>query len=316
VAAVVKSGSVRCIPPEDAVVYRCGEELPPVAAVRGEDGVRRRFLGGRYAVSIPRIPGDAFELGRAGDRRLYVVPGDPHWLYVGTPEGPERWLVMPIDRLAYPRLPAPSVSSSLSPSVSPTTSPSVSLVTPTVTIDFATVPSATIVGDSIMAASTELMTEFLPGWSLTFDTEIGRGSSSGIPIAESIATSLDPSDIVVIELGTNDADADTFRENAEQILDALTDRPLVIWQTAHGPLEEIQGVNEAIMQLAATFPNVAVADWDRHIREDALSGDGIHPTPEGLLQVPALLVPFMRAWAEAAAGRGATRCAARAEHSG
>lgn len=120
-------------------------------------------------------------------------------------------------------------------------------------------------------------------------------------------------DVVVLELGTNDADPVAFRENGVAILDALRHVPLVVWQTAHGPLENILGVNIHIHGLASGYPNAVVADWDTFVSDDQLSSDGVHPAPgqEGLMAD--LIAPILTRWLEVADGGGASSCASQAE---
>ena len=53
----------------------------------------------------------------------------------------------------------------------------------------------------------------------------------------------------------------------------------MVWQTAHGPLENIPGVNIHIHGLVSQYPNAVVADWDTFVSDDELSSDGVHPAP-------------------------------------
>ena len=138
-------------------------------------------------------------------------------------------------------------------------------------------PTAFVIGDSIADGAEPSILEALPDWTIGFDADHrsrdelrgDRGRSPG---------GLRP-DVVVLELGTNDADPVAFRENGVTLLDTLNHMPLVVWQTAHGPLENVPGVNIHIHGLVSQYPNAVVADWDSFVSDDELSPDGVHPAP-------------------------------------
>ena len=94
-------------------------------------------------------------------------------------------------------------------------------------------------------------------------------------VAESIPQPLP--DVVLVELGVNDADAGVFAANAERILAAVGEADLVVWVTAHGPELAVPGVDCAIVAAMGATPNGAIVDWDRLVPPDALSSDGVHP---------------------------------------
>jgi len=173
-------------------------------------------------------------------------------------------------------------------------------------------PTAFVIGDSIADGAEPWILEALPDWTIGFDAVIGRGTNSALTSAESQAA-LRP-DVVVVELGTNDADPVAFRENGVAILDALKHVPLVVWQTAHGPLENIPGVNDHIHGLVSQYPNAVVADWDTFVSDDELSSDGVHPAAEHEDLMANLIAPILTRWLEVADGGGASSCAAQAEN--
>jgi lysophospholipase L1-like esterase len=264
-----------CVPPEQLLGFRCSPDEPVVIEVGA--GARRapeRFIGERWATPMDALPTDAFPLGDGGNLQVFGVPGDPRTLYVARDDTVERWLRLPRLGASDP-------------------------------------PTAFVIGDSIADGAESSILEALPGWSIGFDTLIGRGTSSALTAAAAQAA-VRP-DVVVIELGTNDADPVAFRENGVVMLDALTHVPLVVWQTARGPLENIPGVNIHIRGLVSRYPNAVVADWDSFVSDDDLSSDGVHPAPgqEGLMA--ALIAPILIDWLELADGGGASSCASQAE---
>jgi hypothetical protein len=168
-----------------------------------------------------------------------------------------------------------------------------------------------VIGDSIADGAEPFITEALPTWTVDFDAIIGRATNSALAVAAAQAAARP--DVVVIELGTNDADPAAFRANAVAILDALRHVPLVVWQTAHGPMENVPGVNIHIRGLAERYPNVVVADWDTFVNDDELSSDGVHPAPGHEALMAQLIGPILTRWLELADGGGGASCAAAAE---
>jgi hypothetical protein len=264
-----------CVPPEQLLGFRCSPDEPVVIEVGA--GARRapeRFIGERWATPMDALPTDAFPLGDGGDMQVFGVPGDEQTLYVARDDTVERWLRLPRLGASDP-------------------------------------PTAFVIGDSIADGASSSIVEALPGWSIGFDTLIGRGTNSALTQAAAQAA-LRP-DVVVIELGTNDADPVAFRENGVVMLDALKHVPLVIWQTAHGPLENIPGVNIHIHGLVSQYPNAVVADWDSFVSDEELSSDGVHPAPGHEDLMANLIAPILTQWLEVADGGGASSCASQAE---
>jgi lysophospholipase L1-like esterase len=149
---------------------------------------------------------------------------------------------------------------------------------------------------------------YLPGWTTGFDAVVGRSSYSGVSIAATLAAQEPPPDVVVVELGTNDADPAAFLVNAQAILTSLRDVPLVIWQTAHRPASYTVDVNAAIAQATANFPNTVVADWDGFVPPEDLVSDGVHPQSIHEDDMARLLAPLLSAWDAVASKTLSTRC--------
>ncbi len=101
---------------------------------------------------------------------------------------------------------------------------------------------------------------------------------------------------------------DTFRSNAQEILSQLRLSPLVVWQTAHGPMDTIEQINTIIRESVTRYPSTAIADWDKFVTPAMLASDGVHPLPEHEGAMAILEAPLLDAWRAAVEGRGATRC--------
>ena len=264
----LRAADGNCVSPSNLVVYRCDPSLDPPVAVADVAGVRRRFLGGPYAVSVAAVPTDALPIGIAEIGRIWTTR-DSHRLYVEAEGRIERWLSLPADgALSSP-------------------------------------PTAFLLGDSILDGGQADIIARLQDWNVTVDAVIGRGSSGGITPAESLPTI---PDVVVVELGVNDLDAESFAANAQRILAAVGSAHLLVWVTAHGPQPVTDQIDRTIVTMVGAIPNGAILDWDRLVPPDLLGSDGVHPITgqEGLLG--SFLVPFLQTWRDAASGRGPTRC--------
>jgi hypothetical protein len=264
-----------CVPPEELMGFRCAPDEPVVIEIGAGTRDAERFIGERWATPLDTLPTGAFPLGDGGDIQVFGIPGDDKTLIVARDDTVERWLRLPRLGASDP-------------------------------------PTAFVIGDSIADGAEPWILEALPGWTIGFDAVIGRGTSSAVTAAESQAA-LRP-DVVVVELGTNDADPVAFRENGVAILDALKHIPLVVWQTSHGPLENIPGVNIHIHGLVSQYPNAVVADWDTFVSDDDLSSDGVHPAPGHEDLMANLIAPILTRWLEVADGGGASSCASQAEN--
>jgi len=279
------------------VLYRCAPTAVPIlrlSSVRGPS----LFLGGSFAVPVSTVPARVRFAGRAQGTEVLI---------------------------ADPVLPSPSPSSpvSVSPSVeheveqAPDPEPLVYVRQDGITERWLRLegrralndpPIVWVIGDSILDGGRELVETELSNWSLTLDAEVGRSSSSSVSIAEGAVEQ--DADVVVIELGTNDSSASAFRGHLIETLDLLQSVPLVIWQTARGPEDDltIPDVNAAIREVVPTYPNVAIADWESFVPDEALLEDGIHPD-EGFQDLEAeLLVPMLSRWRGALSRQGATSC--------
>lgn len=264
----------RCIPPTGLRLVQCDLDLPEVIVRWGGTDHERRYIGGPYRVAVRTLPAGAQEIGTSPTGLVvYGKSGAPGWLWVKDPLGLSRWLSLP-EAIPWE----------------------------------GRAPSAFFIGDSIAEGAQSYIAAALPDWTTGFDAVIGRPSSGGVTPAQTQGQADPLPDVVVVELGTNDQSADVFRANALAILDALRDVPLVVWQTAHGPMDTIPPIDAAIHDVVARYPNTAVADWDKYVTPDMLGSDGVHPVAAHEGAMAALEAPILEGWRAAVEGRGAAEC--------
>jgi hypothetical protein len=282
-----------CLPGDVMVLYRCSPTAVPVLRVSSVAGPAQ-FLGGAFAVPVETLPANVRLAGESDDAEVLVadplsrssstgsVSASPSLeeglqlrteplVYVRRGGVTERWLRLERRRVHDP-------------------------------------PIVWLIGDSILDGGRDAVEAGLSGWSATLDAEVGRPSSSGIALATEAAEQ--DADVVVMELGTNDSSTDAFGDSLVETLDVLRTTPFVIWQTAKSPVDgtSIPAVNETIRQVVPNYPNVAIADWEAFVPEDALQEDGIHPD-EGFEHLESeLLLPLLSEWRAAASKEGATSC--------
>lgn len=284
-----------CLPGDVMVLYRCSPTAVPVLRVSSVAGPAQ-FLGGPFAVPVGTLPANVRLAGESDDAEVLIAD--------------------PPSRSSSP-VASPSEGPSLEDSPEPRTEPLVYVRRGGVTERWLRLdgrrslhdpPIVWLIGDSILAGGRDAVEAGLPEWSVTLDAEVGRPSSSGVAPATDAA--VQDADVVVMELGTNDSSTDAFRHYLVETLDVLRTTPFVIWQTAKGPAEgtSIAAVNETIREVVPTYPNVAIADWEVFVPEDALQEDGIHPD-EGLEHLESeLLLPLLTEWRAALSNEGATSC--------
>ena len=270
-SAVCRRGSPRitvfqgpdgeCIQRSLLVGYRC-ENAEPLVVFDAGSGTERRFLGGTFMVAVPRLPEGAEVVGVGDGAQLITVPDDERRLYTVRGSSTWRWLALPARS------------------------------------DLAADPQAFMLGDSLLDGGAPALVAALPEWTIEFDAVPGRGSATGASIAEARTAS---DQVVVIELGTNDRSPESFADNAQRIVSALRDVPLVLWQNVEGPPDLVPAVeiNEALERLAGHRPNVAIVDWDDAVAEEYLY-DGVHPDPEHQGAMATLIAPMLQRWRAAA----------------
>src|SRR5437763_5564312 len=188
-----------CISADQMAEYRCGSGSDPLLQIAGH-----RFLGGRLAVPVGRLPAEARVLGRSGSESVSVRPGDPATVYVRRAGALERWLaVVP---------PGPGS------------------------------PTALLVGDSITVGSHRAVARALPGWTPRVIAEVGRNTVWGIQEVD--RRGLGDADAVVVELGTNDNTADGYQALVGRMLTLVGRARIVIWVTVHRDLPFVPEIND------------------------------------------------------------------------
>jgi hypothetical protein len=250
-----------CIPRDEVVGYRC-EGVDPIVVFDAGSEIERRFVGGEFAVPVPRLPEGAEVVGVGDGAQLVTVPDATRWLYTVRGSAVWRWLALP---------PAGVLA--------------------------AEPPRAFLLGDSLLDGGAPALLAALPDWTIEIDALNGRGSGSGVAIAE---TRVVEDQVVVVELGTNDRNVDVFTDNAKRILAAFREVPLVLWQNVQGPPDVVpaEEINAAIEAAAGRHANVSIADWDTAVPEEVLF-DGVHPDGDHQDSVANLIAPMLLRWRSA-----------------
>jgi hypothetical protein len=157
-----------------------------------------------------------------------------------------------------------------------------------------------MVGDSITFMSTDSLRAELSSTGLevlAIDAQVGRRIAvgnggqphSGTNVIEFIANS-DPPDVWVIALGTNDigqyADAGEFASQVQALLDLIPSAAPLVWVDtwdATRPVET-QLVNDTLHAMLDGRDDAVVVDWSSHGGDEGVvTGDGVHPTEDGIL---------------------------------
>lgn len=136
----------------------------------------------------------------------------------------------------------------------------------------------TAVGDSVMLASAPALYERMPG--IAVDAEVSRSIWAGGDIIDSLESSGQLREHVVVALGTNGSvDQGMLKRIARTV---GRDRDLVL-VNAYAPRDWIPGVNRDLAAFANARTGVVVADWSGAIAPhlDLLAGDQIHPGSAG-----------------------------------
>jgi hypothetical protein len=154
-------------------------------------------------------------------------------------------------------------------------------------------PVVTVVGDSITSMSeSEIAAALKHGYRLSFRGIGGTSLAPWQPVIARIVARQPPQDWI-IELGTNDA---RFGDTAwltylAQEVSSLAGERCVVMVTVNPRINEAARDMDAIIDgVVAGVPNFHSLDWGNAewSNPEWLQSDGIHPTPEGSLQLASM----------------------------
>ena len=143
-SVLVRDGASGC-PDAAAVLHGCARRLDPVLTFLGPE--ERVFLGGRFALTVPRSATAAY-VGAVDGLAVYREAGVDGRLFVDDGARAARWLALPD---------APEVEA-----------------------------NAFVLGDSIALGAADRLTASLPSWTTTIDAEIGRTAEEGVPVVAAL----------------------------------------------------------------------------------------------------------------------------------
>lgn len=174
--------------------------------------------------------------------------------------------------------PATPRSSSASSSTPSSTASSATTRTTSASADYS-MPSGKEIsgfGDSIMVGSYHALTYYFPG--IDLDARSNRRWSDGLREVRAAGSHVRRG--VVLAYGTN---AGVDERTVRAVLERLGRKRLVVLVNLHAPFSRIAADNATLARVAADYPNVTVADWDRAIsaHPGQLQPDGIHPSITG-----------------------------------
>ncbi|UFU05641.1 acyltransferase family protein [Ruania halotolerans] len=135
-------------------------------------------------------------------------------------------------------------------------------------------------GDSMMYVAAPGLNATFPG--MAIDAESNRQWPE---VAEAVAAALDEGtvrDLVVIAAGTNAGVREP--EIVRQTLDLLGPDRQVVLVNIYGSSFWVEDSNETLVEIAADYPNVVIADWHQAALDhpEDLQPDRIHPDMEGM----------------------------------
>ena len=131
------------------------------------------------------------------------------------------------------------------------------------------------VGDSVMVAAADTLSELLPG--LEVDALIGR---QWWTVTDDLQIDIGRADTVVVHLGSNGA---PNGEMIDALIESIGPDTHVLLVTVRAPVRWESAANEALRAAAALWPNVDLVEW-RLLADEQWSwfeADGVHLTKEG-----------------------------------
>jgi hypothetical protein len=190
------------------------------------------------------------------------------------------WLVLPVSATGSGRLsavgPDPTTQQQVTPQqqVAATASTPVPVIFPT-EID--------VIGDSLTVGIEPYLPALVKPYNIPvrIDARVSRRTSDGLTQLTQMAPV--PGAVVVMALGTNDADLSSYSAYIDAVMAKLPDALRVVWLTVQRPGGEPH-INAAIQQAAITYAGrLIVADWASELlsHPEYLGGAGPHCTPAG-----------------------------------
>ena len=162
---------------------------------------------------------------------------------------------------------------------------------PNDTYRYLTGEGVTMIGDSIMNGSRDVILEQLPD--ALIDAKGSRDICGGFEAARRLEQQGTLSDVVIVELGTNGPllNHEPYASGTQNILQLLgTDRQ-IFWVTTYCSYSQWMNMNNAfIWELSKTRPNIKVIDWySLAIEHPEWFPDGVHPNLTGAREFAKML---------------------------
>lgn len=175
-----------------------------------------------------------------------------------------------------------------SSSAMPTTSTSTTTTVPAIDLPLpAGANSVYILGDSIILGTQYVIDETLAGWQVTLDAKVNRRMDQGLDLVRSKGGNLGR--VVVVHLCTNWYGGD-YGAAAETLIASLQGADRIVWSTCVPWVGAINAANDAIRELPARHPNLAVVDWAAIAGTPGYTaGDGLHLQGQGQYALAGLL---------------------------
>lgn len=147
-------------------------------------------------------------------------------------------------------------------------------------------------GDSLSQGTAGAANTVFKNWDISQHNVVGWSTASALAYLQGFSSSqLDAlPQTVIVQLGTNDDNANTFKVAAKKIMQLLGKDRRVIWNNVYreaGTSEvelvnkpEAIAVNKALRQVADQYQNLQILDYASQVVDNKiqLGGDGLHPT--------------------------------------
>lgn len=141
---------------------------------------------------------------------------------------------------------------------------------------------AACIGDSVMLGSAMAIRDVLPNCYI--DAKVSRYVGAGLDVARQMDSMGKLGHTVVIALGTNGPIDGQYEKQTKALLEYLGPDRRIFWVNVYCPATSWQDSNNRYIQkIAKEHPNVTIVDWYSvaSTHPEWLSGDRIHPNPEG-----------------------------------